>query len=320
MFDFMPEAVSTWANKVDWINSLITYIATFCTVAITAVMLFFAVRYRRHSSLVAEETPQLTHSTLLETLWTAIPTVIIIFVFYFGLVTYQEMRNPPPNALEINVDAYKWRWEFTYPNTKKSHNELIVPVNKPIRLIMTSRDVLHSFFVPVMRVKEDVRPGAYSVAWFEATKVGEYRILCAEYCGTNHSYMQAKLKVVSENSFQDFLARSEVGEVVALPPSELGKELFNQRACAQCHSTDGRTIIGPSMLGLFGKTETLDSGEQVAVDEEYLRESILEPGKRIVKGYLNAMPSYSGQLSEEEIRGLIAYIKELRNDGQEANK
>jgi cytochrome c oxidase subunit 2 len=204
MLDMMPEQATSWAAQVDWINNFITYVSAFCTLAITGVMIIFAVRYRQKDGK-DHETPYVTHNAVLESIWTVVPTLVCIFVFYYGLVVYQDMRNVPANALEVQVKGFQWRWEFLYPNGTKSTNELVVPVDTPIRLVMTSDDVLHSFFIPSMRTKEDVVPGKYSYLWFQPEKLGEYPIFCTEYCGLQHAKMLAQLRVVSNEQYQDYI-------------------------------------------------------------------------------------------------------------------
>lgn len=269
-------------------------------------MLYFAWKYRRKSE--DQKTEYITHNLTVETIWTVIPSIIVMYIFYYGFVVYHEMRNPPVGATEIYVNGYTWGWDFQYPNGKRTSDDLVVPVGEPIKLIMTSRDVIHSFFIPAMRVKEDVYNGNYSYLWFQPSKLGEFHIFCAEYCGTGHSVMTRKLKVVSREEYADFLNDRAVEE---LSPLELGTKLFKNKACNTCHSLDGSKLIGPSFKGLYElEGHEMEDGTKVAVDENYLRESILNSAAKIVKGYPNAMPAFEGQLSEEEIAGLITFIKE----------
>ncbi|HMO16908.1 MAG TPA: cytochrome c oxidase subunit II [Oligoflexia bacterium] len=308
LFDYMPEQASSWAADVDFINNFITIVSVFCIVGITLVMLYFAWKYRRKSE--NQQVAYITHNVTLETLWTVIPTLVVIFTFYYGFIVYYEMRTPPVGAMEINVQGYSWGWDFQYANGKRTSGDLVVPVGEPVKLVMTSRDVIHSFFIPAMRVKEDVYQGNYSYLWFNPTKMGEYHIFCTEYCGTGHSQMGRKLKVVSKEEFQDFLNDRNA---VELSPLELGAKLYKEKACITCHSLDGSRLVGPSFQGLFDKkSHEMESGLKVDVDENYVRESILNPAAKIVKGYPNAMPAFEGQLSEDEIAGLIAFLKEQK--------
>lgn len=302
----MPEPVSTWASQVDWINALISDISLFCIFGITGVMVYLAVRYRRRSD--HQPTAYITHNATIETVWTVVPTLVVIYLFSYGFVVYREMRTPPANALEINVDAYKWRWEFQHSNGKKATTELVVPLGRPVRLIMKSHDVIHSFFVPALRVKEDVVGHIYTYLWFTPTKLGEYQIFCAEYCGEGHSAMLGSLKVVSPEQYDDYVLDRTA---VELAPFDFGKKLFTEKACLTCHSTDGSPAIGPTLKGLFGRKENLEDGNTVVVDENYLRESILNPEAKIVRGFTQTkMPQFPG-ISDKEIAGLIAYMKTL---------
>lgn len=305
--NWMPEQGAVWAEKVDWLNNFISWTAFICTFAITGVMLFFAWKYRRRPG--NETTAYITHNNLLEILWTAIPTLACIFVGFHGYRIYHEMRTPPSNALEINVTGQKWAWSYKYPNGKTADKDLVVPVGKPIRLVLKSKDVNHSFFLPTMRVKEDAIASDYHYLWFTPIKIGESHIFCAEYCGNSHSAMTGTLKVVSQEEFEDFVNDRKVED---LPPEEIGKKLYQTKACMTCHSLDGNRGVGPSFKGLFGKVETFEDGSTLTVDENYIRESILVPTKKIVKGFAPAMPAFEGQLKDEEIQGLIAYIKTIK--------
>ncbi len=305
--DWMPEEASTWASQVDFVNNFITYVSAFCTIGITAVMLFFAYKYRRRSD--NDQTAYITHNSTIEIVWTVIPTIICVFVFAAGFVIYKDMREPPANAIEINVTGRQWSWSYTYPNGKTADQDLVVPVNQPVKLIMKSNDVNHSFFIPALRVKEDVIASTYHYLWFTATKTGDFHIFCAEYCGKAHSGMTGTLRVVSQPQYEDFVNDRKAEE---LPPEELGKKLYAQKACVTCHSLDGSTLVGPTFKGLFGKTEELADGTSVTVDENYLRNSILYPNKQVVKGFAPAMPSFEGQIKDNELDGLIAYIKSVK--------
>jgi cytochrome c oxidase subunit 2 len=310
LFNWMPPAASEWAPQVDWLHNLITWISVFFTIAITLVMIYFAIRYRRKND--DDETAFITHNVTIETVWTVVPTVIVIWIFGFGYLSYKEARTPPANAQEVYVEGYKWAWQFTYENGKKSTQDLVVPLGEPTRLIMTSRDVIHSFYIPAMRIKEDVYKGNYSYIWFTPNKLGEYHIFCTEYCGAGHSDMLGKLKVVSKEAYQDFLLSRKDADAPQLPPAELGKELFTKNNCKQCHSLDGSNGIGPSLKGVFaaGSREFTD-GTKAEVDENYIRESIQYSNKKIVVGYAPMMPAFADTFSEEELNQLIAYLKTL---------
>jgi cytochrome c oxidase subunit 2 len=279
-------------------------------VAIVGTMLYFAIRYRKKDG-VDHETPHIEGHAGLELIWTVVPSIICIFVAYYGFVIYEEVREPPPNAMQINVTGQKWRWDFEYENGKRTSSELVVPVNEPVKFRITSRDVLHSFFVPAMRVKIDAVPNQYTQVWFNPVKTGEFQVFCTEYCGLQHSAMLAKLHVVSRAEYDRWL-NDKSEEMIKLPPEKLGKQLFVKKGCNACHSLDGTKVVGPSFLKLYGKTEELEGGASVVVDDNYIKKSILEPAAQIVKGYAPAMPSFDGQLNDKEMEGLIAFIKSVQ--------
>ncbi len=304
----MPEQAATWAADVDWLNDLITNLSVFFTVVITGAMIYLGVKYREKKK--DQDVAYITHNAVLETVWTVIPSVIVVVIFVYGLFSYQEMRTPPSNGIEINVDAYSWRWDFTYPNGKKSTNTLVVPIGQTVRLIMTSHDVIHSFFIPAMRVKEDVYQGNYSYLWFEPSLLGEFHIFCTEYCGLQHSKMTGKVRVVTQEEYEDYIQDRKDGP--KLPPAEAGKLLYTEKTCNTCHSLDGSKILGPTFKGLFASKERkFTDGSTGTVDENYVRESILHPQAKIVEGYPPVMPSFEGQLSQEDVSNLIAYLKTL---------
>ncbi len=310
LFTSMPEQAATWSADVDWLNDLITNLSVFFTVTLTGAMIYLGVKYRKKSE--DQEVAYITHNAMLETVWTVVPTIICAVMFVYGIISYKEMRTPPSSAIEINVDAYSWRWDFTYPGGKKSTNTLVVPLGQPIRLIMTSHDVIHSFFIPAMRVKEDVYQGNYSYLWFEPIKLGEFHIFCAEYCGLQHSAMIGKVKVVTQEEYEDYLVDRKAGDAPQLSPAEAGKVLYTEKTCNTCHSLDGSQTLGPSFKGLFASKERkLADGTVVPIDENYIRESILQPQAKMVEGFSPIMPAFEGQLSEEDIANLIAYLKTL---------
>jgi cytochrome c oxidase subunit 2 len=221
------------------------------------------------------------------------------------------MQIVPKDALEIKVTGQKWFWQFEYPNGAKSTNELYVPVGKPVQLMMSSQDVIHSFYVPNFRVKMDVLPNRYSITWFEATKEGEFDLFCAEYCGTSHSRMLGKVFVQSEAQYANWLEENNLaGEGLSL--LEYGEKLYKSKACFTCHSIDGNPLTGPTFKNAFGKKERMQSGRTMTVDENYIRESILKPQANVVEGFQPVMPTYSGILNEREVDALVTYIKSLK--------
>lgn len=308
MFRFLPEQASDFAPTVDSINNLITDLSVFFTVLIVGAMIYFAIRYRRKGAL-DHETPRIEGSHFLEILWTVVPTLICIWVAVYGVVGFRTMREVPAGALEIEVKGRQWAWSFTYPNGKKTADEFVVPVGKPVKLIISSEDVLHSFFVPAMRTKVDAVPGQYTYQWFRPVKTGDFDVFCTEYCGTAHSAMLAKVRVVSEAEFDRWLA--DKGR--ALSPAEQGEALVKLNACGSCHSVDGASIVGPTFLKLYGRQGEFDDGTQYTADENYIRESILYPQAHVVKGYPHPspMPAFEGKLSDEDISNIIAYLKSL---------
>lgn len=313
MLGLLGEQGSEFAHKVDFANDVVTIISVICTVAIVGSMLYFAVIYRQRNG-VDHETPMIEGNNTLEVIWTVFPTLVCIWVAWLGYDAFVDLRTPPADAMEINVTGRKWQWDFQYRNGKKTTGELVVPVDRPVKLIMTSAPteggVLHSFFVPVMRTKMDVIPGRYTYEWFKPIKTGDFQVFCTEYCGTEHSKMLARLKVVPQAEFDRWLADdSEERKLASLKPSDLGKEIYGKQ-CISCHSLDGSPRVGPTWLKAFGKEGELADGSKYKVDENYIRESILYPQAKTVKGYpALGMPSYKDQLKDDEITGLIEFIK-----------
>lgn len=305
---WMPPQSSTMAGEVDWLFNLILGISVFFFVLIVVVMLVFVIKYRRREGWEKAE-PSTSHNTLLEITWTGIPMALVVVIFFFGFKSYLNMSTPPANAYEIQVSGQKWNWSFTYPNGYVDQN-LHVPVDRPVELVMTSVDVIHSLYVPAFRIKMDVIPGRYSKAWFEATKIGEYNIFCAEYCGTGHSDMSAMVIVHPPGEFESWLEKAS-NFLLTMTPEEGGRKVYEIRGCQQCHSVDGGARTGPTLFKLFGKEESLTDGSTVIVDENYIRESLLEPNAKVVAGFEAVMPTYQGRLKDDEILALIAYIKSL---------
>ncbi len=305
---WFPAPGSTVASDVDRLFYFILLISTVLFAIVLGMMVTFVVRYRRRGVAAAE--PSAHHNTALEIFWSVIPSGIVAVIFFWGFTAYMNMRQPPDDAYEIQVVARKWSWSFTYPNGHVD-TELHVPVDRPVRLVMGSDDVIHSLYVPAFRVKMDVVPGRYTTTWFEATKPGEFKLFCAEYCGTQHSSMVTNVVVHESGTFEGWL--EEAGNLLkTMPPAEAGKVLYTRHGCSQCHSIDGSAKVGPSFLGVFGTTQAAADGTEITVDENYLRESILEPQARIRAGYKPAMPTYSGRLKDEEISAIIAFIKSLQ--------
>lgn len=305
---FFPGQSSTIASDVDLLFHFVLYLSIFFFFLVTGGSFWFAWKYRKKGE--NKFTPGISHNTSLEIFWTIIPTILVFIIFIWGFKTYLKMKIPPSNAIEVKVTGQKWFWTFKYDKGATTTNELVVPVHKPIRLLMSSRDVIHSFFVPNFRVKMDVLPNRYTTLWFEAVEMGEFDLFCTEYCGTGHSEMIGKVKVMSDADYQNWLNSTDVASDRV--PEEWGKELYKSKACFTCHTIDGNPLVGPTFLGVFGREETLADGSTVKVDENYIRKSVLEPQAQVVQGFQPVMPTYQGVLKDEEIDALIAFLKTLK--------
>jgi cytochrome c oxidase subunit 2 len=240
-----------------------------------------------------------------------IPLIIVIAIFFWGFHGYLTAQIAPANAIEIQAIGKKWIWQFEYPDGLRTLNDIHVPVNRPVRIVMTSEDVIHSFFVPTFRIKKDALPGRYTEVWFTATKPGVHQVYCTEYCGKGHSDMLAKIHVDDEAAYQKWLVEGDES-LKTMPLNELGQLVHENRGCATCHALDGTRGQGPSWKGIFGQTHQMQDGSSVKVDENYIRESILEPNKHVVSGYEPIMPTYKGMLRDREILGVIEFIKQLK--------
>jgi cytochrome c oxidase subunit 2 len=304
---WMPQEASINVDDVDWLFYGILALSIFCFAGITIAVVYFAWRYRSRPGHTAE--PSDAHSDTLEITWTIIPSLICVVIFIFGWRGFLDLQTPPKHAYEIQVVAEKWNWTFRYPNGWQDSN-LHVPVNEPVKLLMRSKDVLHSFYVPAFRVKQDVIPNRYTKLWFEATTPGVFRLYCAEYCGTEHSAMKRVVVVHKSGQFKQYLEEAEQVQN-DMAPVRLGKFMYETRGCAQCHSVDGSAKTGPTWKGIFGEQHPTSAGN-VTVDENYLRESILEPNVKVRTGFAAVMPPFKGQLKDEQIDGLITYIKCLK--------
>ncbi|NLE87681.1 MAG: cytochrome c oxidase subunit II [Myxococcales bacterium] len=308
---WMPFPASTVAGEVDWLYDFIFWLSTAVSFAIFAVMILFAVRYRargREENELADKTSE--HNTALEITWSVIPLFLVIAIFVWGFKGYVNLRTVPKEALEVHVQAQKWSWLFTYPNGY-TDTELHVPKDRDVRVVIQAVDVLHSLFIPAFRVKMDAVPGRYTDLWFNATEAGTYPIFCAEYCGTAHSDMLSRVIVHEPGGFEAFLEQAQDLEK-QMPPAELGEQLYRRQGCAACHSVDGSVQVGPTWKGIFGATHAMTDGTSVVVDENYLREAILEPQARIRQGFPPSMPTYKGKLEDYQLTALIEYIKTLK--------
>lgn len=305
---WMPTSNSTIASDVDGIFYFVYWCAVFFFALVVAGMVLFAVKYRRTSY---GKTDGPSHSNTLELVWTLIPTVLVFIVFGWGFKDYIKMSVAPKDALEVKVTGQKWFWTFEYADGVTSVNELVIPKGKPVKFLMSSKDVIHCLYFPEFRTKRDVLPNRYTVNWIEAINTGTFQIFCAEYCGTKHSEMVGHVKVVTDAEFATWIeSNSSTGEGMSL--EEFGQKLYVSKACVTCHSVDGKPGNGPSWKGIFGKREKLADGSAVLIDENYLRESMLNPQAKITAGFQPIMPTYQGILRDREIDALIAYIKTLK--------
>jgi cytochrome c oxidase subunit 2 len=300
-------AASTIATKVDSAFLFILVICVLMLVLITFLMVFFVIKYRRDKNPIPTN---IEGNFLLEVVWTVVPTILVIAMFYYGWIGYREMVTIPEDAMAVKVTAQMWSWSFEYENGTQS-NELAVPINKPVKLELFSRDVLHSFYVPAFRVKKDVVPGIRNTLWFTADEEGTYDVLCAEYCGLRHSAMLSQVVVMAQDQFASWMA----GKVAPEAAQPAGRELMESSGCLGCHSLDGSRIVGPTLKGIFGRKGRVvtDGAERdVVVDEDYLRRSMLKPNSDVVVGYPPIMPSQEEILSDEQIDAIIKYLKTLQ--------
>lgn len=305
-FPLFLEQASTLASQVDAIFFVLTALSVFFSVAVAGAIIFFALRYREGADV--DRTDPLMDHTRLELTWSIIPFIMAMGVFAWAATVYVNMKTPPANAVEVYVIGKQWMWHAQHPSGKSEINQLHVPINTPVKVILTSQDVIHDFFIPAFRIKQDAVPGRYTTLWFEATKPGEYHLFCAEYCGTEHSLMGGSVFAMEQTAYENWIRGDS--DTTGQSLSQAGEQLFQQRGCISCHSGEPNAR-GPALAGIFGETVELQDGSTVTVDESYLRESILNPQAKIVAGYAPIMPTYEGQISEQGLVQLIEYIKSL---------
>jgi cytochrome c oxidase subunit 2 len=302
---FFPEQASNFAGNVDALFAFILLTCLFFAVLVTLLIIVAALKYKRKS---ASEVGSADHGNMvLEVGWTVIPLVIALGMFAWGAAVYVNYRTAPKDTLDIYVVGKQWMWKLQQPNGRKEINELHIPVNRNVKLIMGSEDVIHDFYVPAFRVKMDVVPGRYNTMWFRPTKIGKYHFFCSQYCGTNHAVMGGWVTVMDPAEYAAWLS----DEGGALNPVSAGEKLFSQLACNTCHIANG-TGRGPSLNGVYGAKVLLADGSMVIADESYIRESILQPKAKIVAGYQPVMPTFQGLVTEEQIMNLTSYIKSLQ--------
>ncbi len=309
-FQLLPPQASTLAPEIDNLFFGVSAITAFVALVVVVLVVYFALKYR---DLTGDRIgAAVTGSMPLELGWSLIPFFIFIGIFVWSSIVFFHIVRAPDQTLDIYSIGKRWMWRFQHVDGQREINELHVPLGRPVRVIFTSEDVLHDLFIPAFRVKADAIPGRYSAIWFEATKVGEYHLFCAEYCGTNHSGMIGTVYVMEPADYQAWLGGGSISSGGSM--AERGAQLFTQLACVTCHLADssGR---GPSLVGLFGSTVTLDNGTTVVADESYLRESILTSQAKTVAGYQQLMPTFQGLVNENDVASLIEYIKSMQPGG-----
>jgi cytochrome c oxidase subunit 2 len=303
-FPLFPQQASTMAGRVDALYLFLIAVSVFFGLLIATLVVTFAVKFRRRSD---NERPQPIHgSTALELAWTLIPLGIVMVIFLWGAEVFFAMARVPPGTMNVYVVGKRWMWKTQHMTGQREINELHVPVGMPVKLTLTSEDVIHSFFVPAFRIKKDVVPGRYVTTWFQATRAGTYHLFCAEYCGTKHSGMIGTVTVMEPAAFQSWLSGGATGTSLAAA----GEKLFTDLACVTCHRGDTEAR-GPKLEGLFGRPVSLANGERLVADEAYIRESIVNPTAKIVAGFQPVMPAYQGLVTEEGLMQLVAYIESL---------
>jgi len=304
-FDRFIAQASTAAGQTDALLLALTIVSVLVVGGITLTIIVFAVRWHEGSN-VARSAGSPKRNRLVEFAWIGIPLLGFLGIFVWSAILYHQLRTPPADALTIDVVAKQWMWKMQHPGGQREINELHVPVNRPIELVMTSQDVIHSFFVPAFRMKQDVLPGRYTSLWFTPTQTGRYQLFCAEFCGTSHSQMRGTIIVMTPTEYSDWLAANPSQGSLAAQ----GEALFREYGCSGCHGASS-TVHAPQLEGLFGRPVNLSNGTQVTADARYIRDSILLPARQVVAGYTPIMPSFKGQLSEEDILKLVAYIRSL---------
>ncbi|MBK8941104.1 MAG: cytochrome c oxidase subunit II [Polyangiaceae bacterium] len=308
---WLPRQNGAYSEQFDWAWSFYIWVCVIFFVIVIGPMTYFAFKYKRKSE--TEKTSPIDHHLQLEIVWTAIPTALLMYMFWVGFKLYADTQIAPNDAMTVQVTGAMYNWKFQYPDGTVTQ-ELELPKDRPVKLVLSSVDTIHSFFVPEFRLKADVVPNLYTTMWFHPTKETDTAVQCAEYCGNGHSTMYSRVLVMpsgdagAEGTFENWLANG--GEKSSLSPLALGTKKYGQ-LCKSCHTLDGSKSVGPSFKGLFGKTESLADGSTVTVDENYIKESIVNPGAKIVQGYQNQMPSMA-YLKDKDIEGIITFIKEQK--------
>ncbi len=303
---FFPKAASTGAIRTDHAYFALLGLSLVVLTIVFGSMFFFLFKYRRGKRAI--RTPMKMSTMKIELTWTIIPTLIAMGIFAWGAELYFYQEVAPSGTLEINVVGKQWMWKVQHSEGNREINELHIPVNRPVKLTLASEDVIHSFYIPAFRIKQDVVPGRFTTEWFHPTRAGKYSIYCSEYCGTDHSKMEGTVTVMPAAEYEEWLARGSPHNTMV----QSGENLFRQLGCSGCH-VGGQAIHAPPLEGLYGRLVPLVGGEFVRADDKYIRDSILLPSAQIANGYQPLMPSYTGKISEEELLQLIAYIKSIGN-------
>jgi cytochrome c oxidase subunit II len=306
---WLPRSNSTFAHEVDWAWNIVMWISVGFFALIVGAGVYFVYKYRRKGE--NDITSDIDHNFKLEVAWSVIPLILCAGLFFVGLKGYVNAAVAPAEAYEIHVTAKQWSWTFQYPNGYTT-GKLTLPAGRPVKMIMSAQDVLHSFYIPEFRVKRDVIPGLYTTLWFEAVDPATTVLQCAEYCGKDHSNMASEIEVMEGPAFDKWIAEVEAIELEKTDPVALGQKLYTERGCNSCHTLDGSKNQGPTFKGIWGRQEQLADGSTVTVDENYVRESILDPHAKIVAGYAAVMPSFEGQLKPKHIDGIIAFLKTVK--------
>ncbi|WP_166830141.1 cytochrome c oxidase subunit II [Thalassoroseus pseudoceratinae] len=310
-FRLYPRQASSFAEKYDQLNWFLVSTSFFFVALICALIIFFAIKYRRRPNAVQ---PKLDGSkfVLLEIGWSIVPLVISMVMFGWGVVVFLEMERTPAEHEQFYTVGKQWMWKNQHPNGKQEINDLHIPVGETIEMKMISEDVIHSFFIPDFRIKQDVLPGRYTYVWFKPTRVGEYHLFCTEYCGTSHSEMIGTVHVMEAADYAEWL-----NEQTSEPADVAGKEVFEKYHCNNCHLHDGGGR-GPSLVGILGKERILNGGRRIVADEEYIRESIFDPNEKIAAGHQAVMPTFANEVSEDEVLQLISYLESLEEKADQA--
>ena len=302
---FWPEQASSYAATIDTLYIVLVLLAVVFSVGVFIAVLFFAIKYRRGTN--ADRSDPVEGSIILELTWSIIPLIMALGIFGWATVAYFELANPPKDSMDVYAVGRQWMWKIQHPTGQREINQLHIPVGQPVRIVLTSQDVLHSFYIPEFRVKQDAVPGMWTQLWFEATKPGEYNLFCAEYCGTEHSRMIGTVYAMEPAAYQEWLRTSTAQESMA----QAGAALFQKYGCTGCHNGNA-AVRAPLLNGIYNRPRPLMSGETAIANDMYIHDSILQPRKHVVGGYDPIMPSFAGQIPEEDVMQIVYYIKSLK--------